>query len=776
MENDLISRYIDQNDDIEEPLKDEIKDTFGEILDFLGYKNFRRWVRSNHISALARNLIYKYAGDTEDEYLKNNPDVAGYHTTEGDDASAKDRIVVRYTRDLDEKSRVDTHETIHALARAMKDGYGGFKRFFGEGITEYLTQLVKFRNYTSYKDNVDTVRLVHKMFGDRFICYYLTGKGNHFFRDMAKIASKHSNNPKGLYDDLVESIEIMDEEFEELHGRVHDDDHQKTMEDKSNEDLLQDGRDRILTLYKEYEKSRIESLRYYKDGKVDFRLFVKDTLPVALELSKTWKLSKKEVSTMLADFTKHLIERSHLLVDVPESQIGEVGRRIINDVNGYINKVSSNFGRHGELRDEDFPEFNQSDRFYENLNRSSESKQLVVSLERDYIEDEDGEIDYSKIFEVLGKIKVNGTLSDIDFQNLLSSVALDYSDSPRQFKSHSSPLINSFAILSLIEEKYQNESADLDIGRIKLDCFPDQICFLLRKDDSNLVLTFNPETGFIKEVPLDGSAMSIRKNNSNGIIVSKLFVPESESLMPLKDVAEVKSIRVGTTRSNIIFDKDSHMPLATEYPYKEPVALQSKDFDIIKKTVLLEAVHTELRKNLEEGNYEKHGRKTSKFGKRVLDVRTFAEDAGNLYSLFGIKNALQTRLLCKEVIDKVYGFPDVRYKDILNEEEAEDVEEITTDYSNLKGNMARVMMDLIEEVAKSKNKTLPVDSVKLERFRSLESKIRCTCRALYPYIIDEEMLDELAKEDSLESERGKRIKRNQERQRDLPDFSDYYEI
>lgn len=181
-----VEAIIDRNDNIRDEVKGIIKDTFSDIFKFMGERNFKRWLVKKHIPKVARDTIYEIATSDSDTYLKEHENVSGYHRAPTN--TKKREIVLR--KGIGDNKKTISHETLHAFA----NGLGGFNRFVGEGITEFLAKTIYNKDNYAYPNNVDTVELLYKMYGDSIMRDYLMQTGDRFFENIAlKAASRRQD-------------------------------------------------------------------------------------------------------------------------------------------------------------------------------------------------------------------------------------------------------------------------------------------------------------------------------------------------------------------------------------------------------------------------------------------------------------------------------------------------------------------------------------------------------------------------------------------------------
>lgn len=236
-----IQDQLDLNTSIQQDIKDMVKEVYSDIYSFLGERQFKKWLIDSHVKSIARRTIYQSLTEKEDRYLKERKTVIGYRTI---DSENRDKIVLR-KKSGDNKSTT-AHETFHALV----DGLGGFNIFFGEGLTEFLSKNLYNSSSYSYKENVDVVSLVHSMYSDKLIKYFLTQRGGTFFFDLTKNIDDFSSNIM-----RNRNIEI-EEHFKKFHDMIYELEKSDYIGAKFH---LDEGINLLMSNYYVYTKARIKN-------------------------------------------------------------------------------------------------------------------------------------------------------------------------------------------------------------------------------------------------------------------------------------------------------------------------------------------------------------------------------------------------------------------------------------------------------------------------------------------------------------------------------------
>lgn len=156
--NKRIEKSINENSKLSDEFRVLAQACFGRIFDMLGEKNFERWINTRELSSRIKELVIE-SMSPEDE--KKYPNWAGYYTRKTNTI----RLRKNSTRDT------ATHEKFHF----MTDNGESFPTFIDEGLTEYMKGMAE-NGANTYGHNVETVKFLHKMFGDSIIKAYLLGR------------------------------------------------------------------------------------------------------------------------------------------------------------------------------------------------------------------------------------------------------------------------------------------------------------------------------------------------------------------------------------------------------------------------------------------------------------------------------------------------------------------------------------------------------------------------------------------------------------------------
>ena len=588
----LTERDIEKNDKIAEELKADIKETFSDMLEFLGKENFLRWVRKQDISKVARQTIYQVCTDEQDEYLKEHSSVLGYHQSPSWNNGNQRKIV--FKRDVGEGKGVRSHETWHALA----NGLGGYSRFFGEGITEYLSKVLYNKTNYSYKENVDVVGLMVDMYGNSVIREYLTGDGDNFFRNIASKVNKSSLASKdGL--DINEMISNMEKEFKTYHDSTYE------YDDSGNpKRSLIEGKKLFMETYFAYERSKIDSLEYYKDGKVDFTKYNKQ-LNKVINRAFSIGIPEKGLITRYKELTSDLIESSHLLEGLSGEERESAKKQILKQVYEQFN----------ELVDGKEPkDINQEVEPFKSLNKDSALKLAEKKMSTTNFFDRKGRFEYIKYFNQLAVLRDKMGMSDYVFNAIVAKTNLEMAENPKLFDSFSRSVLGMHSEIVRLEEERKNELSNVRIKKAEIQSI-DGTAFLEKKDDEYQLLVVNSETGKIDTLPLNRNKGSItpikgvytdveRKHSIQGNGYPKEVIEDLEQGNLVFKVQNIYRQRVGSYIS--INENNGEATFINQnslYTTRENVEHWKKGFEDMKDAIVSETLLEGFSRKINRGDY-----------------------------------------------------------------------------------------------------------------------------------------------------------------------------
>lgn len=495
-----IKKDIELNDDIDDSIKESIKETFGNMLEFLDKKNFLRWVRKQEISKVARQTIYKICTGEEDSYLKEHKEVRGYHTSPENSTDGKRKIVLR--RDVPEGRDVRSHETWHAFA----NGLGGFSRFFGEGITEYLNQHMYKRGSSAYYKNVKVVELMNAMYGTGIIRDYLMKQGKVFFNKLAEQIDGVNILSEGNLFTSTTLIDLrtMEGFFECYHNAYYTD--SSTVSKKEGDEFFDKGLGVLMDTYFAFERTQIDKMGNYKNGKIDFEKF-NERLARVREKAVFLGYPEARFYTQYEELVEDLVENGHLLYGLTD---GEKWARK-NYITTTIEQQFDKYVETGELDEID----QENDPVFQEANQHTEFKLMKQKLKSENFIEGAGTLDeafnYIKYFDFLTIIKERTGMSDDYFNVMISQISMDLSDSPEKFADITRSVSEKYIEIKSELRKMAANHALIETTK-PLFTEGTKTAYGIKKDNEYHILVFDRNTGEIENVDLaEGGKTSIGK-------------------------------------------------------------------------------------------------------------------------------------------------------------------------------------------------------------------------------------------------------------------------
>ena len=332
-----IERNLQQNQHISEDIKKIVYENYYDIYQFLGKRDFLKWVDRERLTLGIRNIIFQTLTEKEDKYLRENPNVLGYHIGPSGPYN-KENIVLR--RGIKDYKDVNAHEAFHSLA----DGLGGFNRFWGEGITEFLNKTMYSKSTYSYPKNVEMVYLAYSMFGNIILKDYFQKKGDKFFFHLSKSADDER------FQIMMETGARINNRLEEYYYTIYKEKSPKSAQFKKADLALKNGIVDLLSFYYMKKQVDIERFRHIKSDKIDFNGFINEQADI-LKYLKVLDTNRKEYKDIYKQFDfirKQLIEKmvrnSHFVFNKSEEEQQEIINKVTKDVDSRIlSRVSGKY-------------------------------------------------------------------------------------------------------------------------------------------------------------------------------------------------------------------------------------------------------------------------------------------------------------------------------------------------------------------------------------------------------------------------------------------------
>ena len=320
-----IERNLSLNKDIQADIRQIVYECYYDIYNYLGRTGFIKWVDKQNLTIGIRDIIFKALTENEDEYLKNNRWVAGYHV-QPLNPTQKENIVLR--KGVGDNKDTNAHEIFHSIV----DGLGGFNRFWGEGITEFCKKAMYNRTEYSYPKNVEMVFLAYSMFGNIILKDYFSKQGDKFYFHLAKGAENH------LFQIMMKIGENLDINLENYHSIIYSQKRATAQELKTADQNLKDGISGLLSFYYIYKQEQITRFKHIKADRIDFNKFIDEQVEILryLKILDTNRKDYKEIYEQYGFIRKNIIEKmiqnSHLIFNKSEEEKRQIVAKITEDI------------------------------------------------------------------------------------------------------------------------------------------------------------------------------------------------------------------------------------------------------------------------------------------------------------------------------------------------------------------------------------------------------------------------------------------------------------
>lgn len=313
-------------DNVEDGLKDIVRECFTNVLNMLGDNNFKRWLDTKRIDKELKTLIVNYMTDEE---MKNDPYTGGFTTID------HTRIAARKGYSEVSTKNVLHHELDHFLSsKIFSDAFSGF---INEGMTEYLKQMYDKVGYKSYGQNVELVQFMHSRLGDIFVKAYLTGDCNPAINKLKSFISEKEFN-------------TFIKDMADLYAKGYDADHSSD----EYKQLFKEGKNvesisnACVAILRGSIIDKCEKLDFYKDGQLDIENIMKEIDKCQTMPSYVIDYLKKEkrLDALKAEICGDIIDRTHLLIDCDEKTRKTTRNRyvqgILNNDSQIIEEINDN--------------------------------------------------------------------------------------------------------------------------------------------------------------------------------------------------------------------------------------------------------------------------------------------------------------------------------------------------------------------------------------------------------------------------------------------------
>lgn len=568
-----IERNLNLNKDIQADIRQIVYECYYDIYNYLGRTGFIKWVDKQNLTIGIRDIIFKALTENEDEYLKNNRWVAGYHV-QPLNPTQKENIVLR--KGVGDNKDTNAHEIFHSIV----DGLGGFNRFWGEGITEFCKKAMYNRTEYSYPKNVEMVFLAYSMFGNIILKDYFSKQGDKFYFHLAKGAENH------LFQIMMKIGENLDINLENYHSIIYSQKRATAQELKTADQNLKDGISGLLSFYYIYKQEQITRFKHIKADRIDFNKFIDEQVEILryLKILDTNRKDYKEIYEQYGFIRKNIIEKmiqnSHLIFNKSEEEKRQIVAKITEDIDSKIARRS--LGRYLSIEE---TYINQEvEEPYRTLNENATGKLVVTFLYKDECKD---------FFTTMRKIadiqaattefsneEVVDTLKKIG-GNLKTKNALEILGNAQTFA-------RTIENLSQLEQQYEYDLEMPTFKKVHIDGLENLNTFVELNVDKQFLVVIDTEGGRLDRVSLnDYSSESSEfklftyKNNETGN-------PETTSYGIIMSGQKLSDVVINTNTQGIEISNgkvDPRLIVGMQSIYED--TLNSVTFKVIEKDIEL---------------------------------------------------------------------------------------------------------------------------------------------------------------------------------------------
>lgn len=568
-----IEKNLKLNQHIQKDIRQIVFECYYDIYNYLGRTGFIKWVDKQNLTIGIRNIIFKALTEKEDEYLKNNRWVAGYHV-QPLNPNQKENIVLR--KGVGDNKDTNAHEIFHSIV----DGLGGFNRFWGEGITEFCKKAMYNRTEYSYPKNVEMVFLAYSMFGNIILKDYFSKQGDKFYFHLAKGAENH------LFQIMMKIGKELDGNLENYHSIMYNQKRATAKELKTADQDLKDGISGLLSFYYMYKQEQIKRFKHIREDRIDFNGFIDEQVEILryLKILDTNRKEYKGIYEQYGFIRKNLIEKmlqnSHFIFNKSEEEKRQIVDKITRDIDSKIASRSS--GRYLSIEE---TYINQEvEEPYRTLNENATGKLVVTFLYKDECKDflttmrkiadiQAATTEFSNE-EVVDTLKIIGG-------NLKDKNALAILGNARTFA-------RAIENISQLEQQYEYDLEMPTFKKIHIEGLENLNTFVEFNEDKQFLVVIDTEEGRVDRVSLnDYSSESSEfklftyKNSENDNSDENSY----EIVMSNKKVSEIvldsKTQKVEVTNGKV----DPRLIVGMQSIYED--TLNSVTFKVIEKDIAL---------------------------------------------------------------------------------------------------------------------------------------------------------------------------------------------
>ena len=483
-----IEKNLKLNQHIQADIRQIVYECYYDIYNYLGRTGFIKWVDKQKLTVGIRNIIFKSLTEKEDEYLKNNRGVVGYHRRPID-LSQKENIVLR--KGVGDNKDTNAHEIFHSIV----DGLGGFNQFWGEGITEFCKKAMYNRSQYSYPKNVEMVFLAYSMFGNIILKDYFSKQGDKFNFHLAKGADNT------IFQAMMKTGRHMNNYLESYHNIIYNKKDPTPDDFKLANENLVNGIEGLLSIYYMYNQKQIESFKHIKEGKVDFNKFIDEQvkiskyLQVLVPYAKDFQKLFDQNIFIREKLIEKMVEHSHLLFNKTDEEKNQIMTKIKIDIHSKIANRST--GKYLDIRE---TKINQElEEPYKTLNENATGK-LVVS----FLYNDDGKDFVSTIKKIAD---IQAATKDFSTEEIIDTIKII--DEKMQRKNalailgDSKNFSRTIENISQLEQQYECEIEIPTFRKVHIEGLDNLNTFIEFGTDKQALIVIDPEQGKMDRISLD---------------------------------------------------------------------------------------------------------------------------------------------------------------------------------------------------------------------------------------------------------------------------------
>lgn len=483
-----IEKNLKLNQHIQADIRQIVYECYYDIYNYLGRTGFIKWVDKQKLTVGIRNIIFKSLTEKEDEYLKNNRGVVGYHRRPID-LSQKENIVLR--KGVGDNKDTNAHEIFHSIV----DGLGGFNQFWGEGITEFCKKAMYNRSQYSYPKNVEMVFLAYSMFGNIILKDYFSKQGDKFNFHLAKGADNT------IFQAMMKTGRHMNNYLESYHNIIYNKKDPTPDDFKVANENLVNGIEELLSIYYMYNQKQIESFKHIKEGKVDFNKFIDEQvkiskyLQVLVPYAKDFQKLFDQNIFIREKLIEKMVEHSHLLFNKTDEEKNQIMTKIKIDIHSKIANRST--GKYLDIRE---TKINQElEEPYKTLNENATGK-LVVS----FLYNDDGNDFVSTIKKIAD---IQAATKDFSTEEIIDTIKII--DERMQRKNalailgDSKNFSRTIENISQLEQQYECEMEIPTFKKVHIEGLDNLNIFIEFGTDKQALIVIDPEQGKMDRISLD---------------------------------------------------------------------------------------------------------------------------------------------------------------------------------------------------------------------------------------------------------------------------------